>query len=142
MGGRDKKLLTAARLYFSDPPKYGRDCLDCRRNNYDETTGKVKMSRVSGYTLPMLRIGSPPCHECGKTVGLEPRDRVWANATEPGPRAYRAFRFWLECRAVGEWPRDPIVRRFASACAMVEEAVRNGRSAGVLEVLGLVRGRT
>lgn len=127
-----------ARLFFGDPVKFGRDCRDCREYVYDESTGKREMSRVSGYTLPMYRpaAADPPCYECGKTVGLKVRH--WRQVSDAPWWAYRAFRFWQQCRAVREYPRDPIVRRCAWIFDGVEEAHRSGRSTGVLEVLGLL----
>lgn len=120
-----------------DRMKFGRDCGDCRLHHYDEETGRPKLSRVSNYKLPMFRSkrDDPPCHDCGKTVGME--ERHWRNAIDPPDWAYRAFRHWRTCRAVGGFPPDRIVFRNALAFDSVREASESGRGAGLLEVLGL-----
>lgn len=64
--------------------------------------------------LPVLRPkGAPlPCHKCPKTEGQPARTR--RHAVEFSPRNRRAFWHYQECRAVLQFPDDPIVRRNAA----------------------------
>lgn len=151
MGAGRKKLLTVARLFHSDFAKYGRTCDDCRRWKF-ERNGRVALDRTkrlpSGEQDPdgwleMPPGVDPPCHDCGKTVGLAVRH--WSNVTEPGWWHYKAFRFVQRCEAVN-WQtpaaNDPIVRRNAELVRMAADASEREDQTGLLVVLGLLaRGR-
>lgn len=152
MGGRRKKLLVVARLFHSDTAKYGRSCTDCRTWKY-ESSGRVALDRTkrlpSGELdpdawMPMPAGVDPPCHDCGKTVGL--RVRHWKHAPDPEWWHYKAFRHHQKCRAVnwaGPDAADPIVRRNAELFRMAEDAAASEDQAGMLVTLGLLtkRGR-
>lgn len=62
--------------------------------------------------LPVLRVGPTPCQECPKIpVGAPQKTRE--HAIELSDKNYQAWQHYLECRAVGKFPDDPIVRRNA-----------------------------
>lgn len=76
----------------------------------------------------MLRpAGVPtPCHKCVK-VPLEAREAgldtptLRALAVDPTDQSRDAFEFYQECRAVGHFPNDPIVRWCARIIREVED---------------------
>ena len=72
-----------------------------------------------------------PCASCPKIPREAPaRDRRYA--VELSDRNRAAFRHWRECKAVGRWPEDSIVRRNA---ALIQQ-VFDDHEAGVREGLG------
>jgi hypothetical protein len=131
-----------ARLFALSPEKFGRSCKDCKTFVYDERSGRQSPDRTKpGESLRRTRqMGDPPCHECGKTVGLEVRH--YTNATDPPDWCYRTFRHWRTMEAV-EWQvpeaADPIIQRNALYFNAVRDAQHRGRDAGLLEMLGLLR---
>ena len=51
-----------------------------------------------------------------RELAVEATDQVW-----------QALQFYRECRAVGRFPRDPIVRRCAAIIRNVEDGYRQSR---------------
>ena len=90
-----------------------RDCAHCEKFHYDEDTGEVHQWRGQ----PMERRGNDkaPCRMkpdgCPKGTPEEPKSLT--------PKNRQAYHYYLECKAVGEFPRDPIVRRNAALIAQV-----------------------
>jgi hypothetical protein len=86
---------------------------------YDEKTGE-KATRLN---LPVLRPpGTPtPCHSCPKIPLKAQKER--RSAVEVTDRAVAVWRHYRECRAVGVFPDDPIVRWNAVACRAAEQAL-------------------
>ena len=152
MGGGRKKLIAVARLYCGDPTKYGRSCQDCKRWVYDADTGRRALDKTKrlpdggqdpGAFLPMPKTSDPPCHTCAKTVGMEPSRRHWRfGPPDPPEWCYRAFKFFLRCRAVNwQTPHagDPVVMRNAELFQGVLEAHERGQHLGMLTALGLLK---
>jgi hypothetical protein len=46
-------------------------------------------------------------------------------AVELSPRNRRAWQHYEQCRAVGQFPDDPIVRRNAAICASVLQSIQD-----------------
>lgn len=126
-----------------------RDCDDCEKHWYDERTGEV---RRDAFGLPVLRPPGtkPPCPACEK-VPKEVRRN-----THPGkvnkslavnltPANQQAYDHYLECRAVGRFPDDEIVKRHASIIRQLEDArdrLEEAERFGALAAaLGLIRRR-
>lgn len=86
-----------------------------------------------------------PCHKCPKIPrGEKPCP---ANAVELSERSWQAYWHYLECKAVGQWPDDPIVRRNARIIRGVEDRAGQGRLDRALNLVvamlgGKSRGRT
>jgi hypothetical protein len=138
VGGGRKKLLTVARLFFIDRVKFDRPCRVCREYVFDEETGKPELRR--GTSLPMLRPrgSSPPCHSCPKTIEEPPAGRSWTAAIDPPKWAYRAFRHWRQCAAVGfhvSDVEDRIVRRNAALFQSVADSVEAGHRGALFALL-------
>lgn len=147
--------MTVARLFFLDPPKYGRTCAECVRFVFDEDTGRRADDKTRRHPLTLAPVPlergktDPPCHACPKTIGLEVRSRHWRELArlgrgDPPDWCYRAFRHWQRCAAVA-WrvadADDPIVGRNADLFAGVREGAERGRNEGLLAALGLLKGR-
>lgn len=134
--------MTVARLFSLTPEKFGRSCKDCKTFVYDERSGRRSPDRSRpGESMRRTRtMGDPPCHECGKTIGLEVRHYSFAH--DPPDWCYKTFRHWRAMEAI-QWQAseasDPIIRRNALLFNAVRDAQQRGRDAGILEVLGLVR---
>lgn len=98
----------------NNPPLYARSCKVCLQFMFDEKTGKKVMRRGA----PMPRSpGSVPC-VVGKC------DRGHPDAPNVLTRAnLQAYEHYLECKATGTFPDDPIVRRNAAMIRMAEEHV-------------------
>lgn len=66
-------------------------------------------------SLPVIRPPGAvtPCYKCPKTEHVGDEERTRENAAEMTERYFLALRHYLECRAVGVFPDDPIVRRNA-----------------------------
>jgi hypothetical protein len=62
----------------------------------------------------------PPCHTCPKI----PRDapaRTWWYAVDLSPENVQVYTHYLECRAVGHFPNDPIVKLHARIIRQEED---------------------
>ena len=93
--------------------------------------------------LPVVRTGPTPCGTCPKIPSFEPV-KARAYAVELSPQNAQAYQHYLECKAVGEFPPDPIVRRCAGFIRQVEDAhgrnVVAGRLEAMIQLLMLVTG--
>ena len=97
-------------------PEWSRSCADCAKWLYDESGTVTKRAG-----LPVVRPPNvpTPCTSCAKIPHGE--NPVRENAIELTERNAAAYRHYLECRAVGEWPDDPIVRRTARICRSIHD---------------------
>ena len=116
------------RLVLAAPQVAFRDCTHCQNYVYDETTGRpVQYPPRSGRLVPRPAGAPPPCRiagaGCPKGTPENPRSLTYENQ--------QAYRFDRECRAVGNFPKDPLVRRNAALIRAAEESVRgNGDGRG------------
>lgn len=99
-------------------PEWSRTCGDCVQWLYGDD-GKPVMRCDEPQKRPR---GAPtPCHKCPKIP--EGVAKVRENAVELSEKNARAYLHFLECRAVGRFPNDPIVRRNARILrALMDEA--------------------
>jgi len=102
-------------------------CDDCCRWLVDEDWGFTLRDpgrqRIRRVVLPG-RL-STPCGRCPKLprdMALGERTPAAGRALGPSARSLRAIRHYLECKAVGRFPDDPIVRRNAWLLSEVERA--------------------
>lgn len=107
-------------LVLLHPEVAARPCGDCRKYQYDDRgPGRMgpRMGR-RGNPLPRPPGTPPPCWMCPKIApGDDPRPE---NAQELSPHNERAYWHYLECRAVGHFPDDPLVRSHAAVVAAAE----------------------
>lgn len=108
------------------PNVAARSCADCQKYLYEDKPGDFAvepMRRPARVGLPLLRPpGAPtPCHQCPKIPsGVEPSP---LNAIEMTDQNWQAYTHYLECKAIGRFPDDPIVRRNAAIIRRLEDAV-------------------
>lgn len=105
-------ILAAPRVAF-------RDCEHCQKWTYDEDTGKPIKTGGNTGRLVRRRKGTAPCRlpDAGCAKGSPEESK------ELTPENRAAYRHYLECKAVGEFPDDPIVRRNAGIIRNMEEVV-------------------
>lgn len=124
------------RLLLYHPEYAARPCEDCAKWMYQED-GSRKMFRG----LPMLRPqGVPtPCWKCPKIPADAPV-KARSEAVEMSEQSRAVWLHYSECRAVGQFPDDPIVRRHAGLIRRIEDAhARNtiaGRLDSIITLLG------
>ncbi len=92
-----------------------RDCTDCKKWIYDHETGE----RITGRDgRPIARPpGTPlPCDFPNGCAKGRPDAGI-----ELTPNNAQAYLHYLECKAVGRFPDDPIVRRNARLIRQIED---------------------
>ena len=113
------RLAHGVQLIHRYPAIGDRDCGQCVLYQFNEMDGKMVRDK---HGQPLSRdsqpehMQGPPCDWPGQTC---PKGHY----TEPkgfDELAKRAYVFHLECKAVGSWPDDPIVRRNAR---IIEQAI-------------------
>lgn len=121
-------------------PKWDRSCADCQKYVHDNETGERRSNRRTG--LPLLNTtGSTDCCACEKipSVVHDERglriDKVPANnaklrphAADLSPVLMLAWQHYRECRAVGQFPDDPIVRANAARFRQAEDEADRQRA--------------
>jgi hypothetical protein len=99
------------RLILAAPHVAFRDCMRCQQYVYDESTGQpFQHPSRSGRLVPRPPGAPPPCRIAG--LGCPkgtPENPIGLNAINR-----EAYRHYRECRATGNFPDDPIVRRNAA----------------------------
>jgi hypothetical protein len=108
------------RLEIVHPEVAHRDCGHCQKWLYDEKTGKV----IERGGIPVERPPGthPPCRLHIKCPKGTPEQSKALNT-----RNRKAWWHYLECRAVGRFPDDPIVRQNAAIIRAVEDDIREGK---------------
>lgn len=117
-----------------------RSCETCIRYVHDDKPGSFGAVTVrAGNKVPRLKGMKPPCHWCEKIPeGDEP---IPVNAAELSERNWQAYLHYLECKAVGQFPNDPIVRRNAAVIRRCEDQAERVQAAkGGLMALGMMMG--
>ena len=108
------------RLIRLHPEVAYRSCNDCKKYLYSED-GTV--TRRVG--IPVLRPANAtmPCAACPKQpYDVAPALRTPETAVEMTDANREAYAHYRECRAVGVFPDDPIVRMNAASIRAVEDA--------------------
>jgi len=107
------------RLILSHPAVASRDCGDCQRYLYDHASGQ-RLSDRQGQPIARPAGTFAPCRY--RTPGIEPCAKGSPEAgRELSARNRQAYLHYLECRSVGQFPDDAIVRRNA---ALIQHAER------------------
>jgi hypothetical protein len=94
-------------LELLHPQVARRDCNHCQLYQYNEDTGRVEQWR--GRPLRRVRGQPPPCRTpqgCPKGSPEESRQLTRRNE--------QAYDHYLQCRATGRFPDDPLVARNAA----------------------------
>jgi hypothetical protein len=125
-------LAFGIRLQLIHPEIAARSCEDCQKwLYYDKGPNQFgeRVERPAGVPVPRGPHIRPPCCWCSKIpAGSEPCPE---NAVELSPENFEAWAHYRECKAVGDFPTDAIVRFNASIIADAEaqaERVRESKS--------------
>jgi len=102
-------------------------CDDCARY-WVRTEDWSVVRRPARFGLPMLRPAGTvtPCVKCPKTENSPVRTRE--HAVELSEQNWQAYEFYLQCRAVGSFPEDPIVRRHAMLIRQVYDSFERSQT--------------
>ncbi len=117
-------------------PKFAaRDCRHCRLWQYDDEKGTVKQR--DGQDRP--RFGPCLCEVPTKDgKSLCPKGH-WTEPVELSRRNIRAYNHYLECKATGNFPDDPIVGRNAGIIRAIEDAIERSKRDETLLYLRALR---
>ena len=114
-------LAFGIRLQLLHPEIASRSCTDCQQWLYfDKGPGQFgeRVERPAGVPIPRGPHIKTPCCWCSKIpAGKEPCPE---NAVELTPKNFEAWAHYRECKAVGDFPTDAIVRFNASIIADAE----------------------
>lgn len=99
------------------PKVANRVCEHCLIYLYDEQTGEPIKSRKNDGSLRKRDSTCPP--PCKTSVGC--KKGTPENSLALNPTNREAWEHWKECKAVGSFPDDPIVRQNA---AIIEDAIK------------------
>lgn len=96
-------------LILAHPEVARVSCADCQAWAYNDDWTRTKRL---GRDVPRPPGSPTPCGTCPKIPASAP-ERTPEHAIELTTQNWQAYRHYLECRAVGQFPDDPIVRRTA-----------------------------
>lgn len=122
--------MTGVRLLLLHPEVAMRDCQHCQKWLYDEKTGRVEQRAGKD----VLRPGTPtPCRFPKGCPKGTPEKQLSLT-----PKNEMAYQHYKECKAVGAFPDDPIVRRNAAMIRAVEDSVATTKNDVLMERMGLL----
>ncbi|QDU06832.1 hypothetical protein [Gimesia aquarii] len=104
-----------------------RNCEHCLKYIYDEKTGKPRERH--GEYFERLPTVPAPCRRGGCPKGTPENPKVLS------PKNMQAYQHWKECKAVGQFPDDEIVKRNA---AMIQEIHDQSKELKQIQMLGLM----
>jgi len=116
------------------PGVAARSCADCVKYMHRDSGGRFgEMMTRGGEPTPRTPGAKTPCVFCPKIPpGAAPKPE---NAVEVTPQLADCLTHYLECRAVGQFPADPIVRTAAVLIRQVEDAVSRRTALTVLDAM-------
>ena len=112
------------RLILVHPAWASISCRECQSYIYDS---EGKPTTRAGHKVPRPNGVATPCYKCPKIPDSEV-DKKYYNACELTEQLWRTYRHYKECRAIGSFPDDPIVRRNAAIIREIEDAVQNSKN--------------
>lgn len=112
-------------LILFHPEVAYRDCQHCLKYLYDEQTGKQR----EFHEEPVERILPAPCRsgKCPKGTPENPKTL--------SPKNKKVYQHWKECKAVGQFPDDEIVRKNA---AIIQELVDQAKEYKQMEFMSMM----
>lgn len=122
--------MQGVQLILLHPTVAFRDCGHCQRFLYDETTGEPELKRDRSGPRERDASCPPPCRTregCPKGTPETSKALTAQN--------WAAYEHYQECRAVGEFPDDAIVRKNAALIRTVEDRVQQIRQVEMVTVL-------
>jgi len=117
--------MTGIQLAILHPQVAYRDCADCEKNLYDADTGERQLDR-NGNPIPRVKGTFAPCRYIDPR---QPEGRCPKGTPEKSKaltdRNVLAWQHYRECKAVGQFPDDPIVRKNAGLIRQIEDAMED-----------------
>lgn len=109
------------RVIILHPEVAYRDCLFCLKNFHNEETGQpVKTRRADILEIEEYEPRTPQCPPLCRTPKGCPKGTA-EDPVELNERNQRAYQHYLECKAIGQFPDDPVVKRNAMIIRRVED---------------------
>jgi len=104
-----------------------RNCELCKKFLFDEETGEIKFGRDGKVELRSYYDfqGNATCPPMCQTRKGCPKG-IPENQRSLNARNQLCYEFYLECKAVGQFPDEPVVRRNASIIREVEDEFDRG----------------
>lgn len=103
----------------------GRTCEDCKRFVYRDSPSGMGEMIVRGDGPMKRSVAMPtPCSYCPKIASGEEACPENGRHSDLTPENHEVLRHYMECKATGLFPDDPIVRQNAGIIRMVEDGVR------------------
>lgn len=104
-----------------------RDCEQCQKFLFDERTGR-RVTDKRGNPVPRPKRTLAPCRYA---KGICPKGTP-EKQRSLSARNLLAYQHYLECKATGDFPSDPIVRRDAAIIRRVEDEAHEERLSATL----------
>lgn len=117
------------RLYLLHPGWSARSCYVCNRWTHDPSGPNGDAGAIyerGGKRWLKDKKCATQCADCPKIPATAP-EKSARYAEQFDDRTWMAFQFYRECRAVKDWPQDPIVRWAAKIIRDVEDEVEERR---------------
>ena len=122
------------RLLILHPKIYNLNCEVCLKYDHDEKTGRMKIGRDGKPEERLLDCGDEflaPCRDprrgCPKGSPENPKTLMTCNEL--------AYEHYRDCRAVGSFPDDPVVRRNAAIIREIEDDAERNKEVECREIL-------
>lgn len=101
-----------------------RDCATCLEFVHDEKTGELQKYR--GEPVRRAKGTFPPCRYPDPATGKSRCPNGTPEASKRlTPKNFQAWEHYLECKATGLFPDDPIVRRNAGLIRRIEDSLQD-----------------
>ena len=91
-----------------------RNCDHCLRYVYDEKTGKPRVTSQGEYVERLPTVPAP-CRRGGCPKGTAENPKILNS------KNMLAYQHWKECKAVGKFPDDPIVKQNAAIIQEIQD---------------------
>jgi hypothetical protein len=117
------------RLILFHPTVAYRDCGHCQKYQYDEDKGRP-IEHPKGSGKYVKRHAKLPCETSTGCAKGTPDNQL--SLSQRNQQAYLHYR---QCKAVGDFPDDPIVRQNAGLIRAVEESAERERQNGFEKTL-------
>ncbi len=101
------------------PQIAARPCDECKQFLYDDRGNLMTRGGPGGTPVARPKGSKPPCATCPKIPPGTERPGP-EQAVELSADLRQAFQFYRECKAVGSFPNDPIVRWLSAQFAAAE----------------------
>lgn len=98
-----------------------RDCETCKKYLFDEDSGEIERNPVTKELIERPKGTFPPCHY-GEDQCPKVSPEAGRGLTDQNRHAYEHYQ---QCRAVGKFPADGIVRENAAVIRAVEDQVQS-----------------